>query len=144
MVLFVGEIAREDRWRRAFQEVDLSQTFADLAKGGVVRNDLQLAWDFTIASTQSLTAILIEVTGGAPRVIFERTFTTPGEPTHPNVAICRANHDRLARTVEPLRTQRRALPAPARRERCERHRDEDVEGAEQDADRRHGDEHDQR
>ena len=31
MVLFVGEIAREDRWRRAFQEVDLSQTFADLA-----------------------------------------------------------------------------------------------------------------
>jgi len=39
MVLFVGEIAREDRWRRAFQEVDLSQTFADLAKG-VVRIDL--------------------------------------------------------------------------------------------------------
>src|SRR5260221_835718 len=39
MVLFVGEIAREDRWRRAFQEVDLTQTFADLAKG-VVRIDL--------------------------------------------------------------------------------------------------------
>ena len=39
MVLFVGEIAREDRWRRAFQEVDLSQTFADLAKG-VVRIDI--------------------------------------------------------------------------------------------------------
>ncbi len=39
MVLFVGEIAREDRWRRAFQEVDLGQTFADLAKG-VVRIDL--------------------------------------------------------------------------------------------------------
>jgi acetolactate synthase-1/2/3 large subunit len=39
MVLFVGEIAREDRWRRAFQEVDLSHTFADLAKG-VVRIDL--------------------------------------------------------------------------------------------------------
>jgi acetolactate synthase-1/2/3 large subunit len=39
MLLFVGEIAREDRWRRAFQEVDLSQTFADLAKG-VVRIDV--------------------------------------------------------------------------------------------------------
>ena len=39
MVLFVGEIAREDRWRRAFQEVDLSQTFSDLAKG-VVRIDV--------------------------------------------------------------------------------------------------------
>jgi acetolactate synthase-1/2/3 large subunit len=39
VVLFVGEIAREDRWRRAFQEVDLSQTFADLAKG-VVRIDV--------------------------------------------------------------------------------------------------------
>jgi acetolactate synthase-1/2/3 large subunit len=39
MVLFVGEIAREDRGRRAFQEVDLTQTFADLAKG-VVRIDL--------------------------------------------------------------------------------------------------------
>ena len=39
MVLFVGEIAREDRFRRAFQEVDLSLTFADLAKG-VLRIDL--------------------------------------------------------------------------------------------------------
>ncbi|MDB6083297.1 MAG: thiamine pyrophosphate protein [Gammaproteobacteria bacterium] len=39
MVLFVGEIAREDRYRRAFQEVDLTQTFADLAKG-VIRIDL--------------------------------------------------------------------------------------------------------
>jgi acetolactate synthase-1/2/3 large subunit len=35
MVLFVGEISREDRFRRAFQEVDLRQTFADLAKGVV-------------------------------------------------------------------------------------------------------------
>jgi acetolactate synthase-1/2/3 large subunit len=33
MILFVGEISREDRYRRAFQEVDLQQTFADLAKG---------------------------------------------------------------------------------------------------------------
>ncbi len=33
MVLFVGEIAREDRFRRAFQEVNLALTFADLAKG---------------------------------------------------------------------------------------------------------------
>jgi acetolactate synthase I/II/III large subunit len=39
MVLFVGEIAREDRWRRAFQEVDLTQTFADLAKA-VLRIDV--------------------------------------------------------------------------------------------------------
>lgn len=39
MILFVGEIAREDRHRRAFQEVDLTQTFADLAKG-VVRIDM--------------------------------------------------------------------------------------------------------
>ncbi len=38
MVLFVGEIPREDRFRRAFQEVDLSITFADLAKG-VLRID---------------------------------------------------------------------------------------------------------
>ena len=35
MVLFVGEISREDRYRRAFQEVDLAVTFADLAKGGL-------------------------------------------------------------------------------------------------------------
>jgi acetolactate synthase-1/2/3 large subunit len=33
MVLFVGEISREDRHRHAFQEVNLAQTFADLAKG---------------------------------------------------------------------------------------------------------------
>jgi acetolactate synthase-1/2/3 large subunit len=32
MLLFVGEISREDRFRRAFQEVDLGQTFGDLAK----------------------------------------------------------------------------------------------------------------
>jgi acetolactate synthase-1/2/3 large subunit len=35
MLLFVGEISREDRFRRAFQEVDLAQTFGDLAKGVV-------------------------------------------------------------------------------------------------------------
>lgn len=39
MLLFVGEISREDRYRRAFQEVDLTQTFGDLAKG-VVQIDL--------------------------------------------------------------------------------------------------------
>lgn len=39
MVLFVGEISREDRYRRAFQEVDLAVTFADLAKG-VLQIDL--------------------------------------------------------------------------------------------------------
>jgi acetolactate synthase-1/2/3 large subunit len=33
LVLFVGEISREDRYRHAFQEVSLVQTFADLAKG---------------------------------------------------------------------------------------------------------------
>lgn len=39
MLLFVGEISREDRYRRAFQEVNLRQTFGDLAKG-VVHIDL--------------------------------------------------------------------------------------------------------
>ncbi len=39
MLLFVGEISREDRYRRAFQEVNLHQTFGDLAKG-VVQIDL--------------------------------------------------------------------------------------------------------
>jgi acetolactate synthase-1/2/3 large subunit len=39
MVLFVGEISREDRYRRAFQEVDLAVTFSDLAKG-VLQIDL--------------------------------------------------------------------------------------------------------
>jgi acetolactate synthase-1/2/3 large subunit len=33
LVLFVGEISRDDRYRHAFQEVDLGRTFADLAKG---------------------------------------------------------------------------------------------------------------
>jgi acetolactate synthase-1/2/3 large subunit len=39
MLLFVGDVAREDRFRRAFQEVSLVQTFADLAKA-VVQIDL--------------------------------------------------------------------------------------------------------
>jgi acetolactate synthase-1/2/3 large subunit len=39
LVLFVGEISREDRYRHAFQEVDLAITFADLAKG-VLQIDL--------------------------------------------------------------------------------------------------------
>ena len=43
MVLFVGEISREDRHRRAFHEVDLAVTFADLAKG-VCRSISQSAW----------------------------------------------------------------------------------------------------
>lgn len=39
LVLFVGEISREDRYRNAFQEVNLRQTFGDLAKG-VLQIDL--------------------------------------------------------------------------------------------------------
>jgi hypothetical protein len=39
----------------------MEQTFADLAKAGVVRSDLQLAWDFTVASTQSLTGRMITI-----------------------------------------------------------------------------------
>jgi acetolactate synthase-1/2/3 large subunit len=39
MLLFVGEISRDDRFRRAFQEVDLAQTFGDLAKA-VLRIEL--------------------------------------------------------------------------------------------------------
>ena len=34
MVLFVGEISREDRWRRAFQEVDLGANLCRPREGG--------------------------------------------------------------------------------------------------------------
>ena len=39
MVLFVGQVAREDIGRNAFQEVDYAQTFSDMAKWVVEIND---------------------------------------------------------------------------------------------------------
>ncbi|MFO0450894.1 MAG: thiamine pyrophosphate-dependent enzyme [Pseudomonadota bacterium] len=43
LVLFVGEIAREDRFRGAFQEVDLGQVFGELAKGWLRIDDANRA-----------------------------------------------------------------------------------------------------
>ena len=40
---------------------EVERVFADLANAGVDRSDLQLAWDFTVASTQSLTGRLIAI-----------------------------------------------------------------------------------
>lgn len=39
----------------------MERIFADLAAAGVQRNELQLAWDFTIASTESLTGRMIAI-----------------------------------------------------------------------------------
>jgi hypothetical protein len=43
------------------RRASMERIFADLAGAGVERGDLQLAWDFTIASTESLTARMIAI-----------------------------------------------------------------------------------
>src|SRR5256885_7526654 len=56
LVAFVGQIERKDIGRRAFQEVDYGQTFADMAKG--VRQVMEgerlgeaVAWAFHLAAS---------------------------------------------------------------------------------------------
>jgi hypothetical protein len=47
----------------------MERIFSDLATAGVHRGDLQLAWDFTIASTQSLTGRMIAIRDDAFAVL---------------------------------------------------------------------------
>jgi hypothetical protein len=49
------------------RRADMERIFSDLARAGVGRADLQLAWDFTVASTQSLTGRLIAIRDDAFR-----------------------------------------------------------------------------
>jgi hypothetical protein len=68
--------------RRPFME----RIFGDLAKAGVRRGDLQLAWDFTIASTESLTGRMIAIRDDAFRVLGDAapTFTVDTVTENPN------------------------------------------------------------
>ena len=52
-----GQRTTDDRFER--RRPGMERVFADLATAHVGRADLQLAWDFTIASTQSLTGRMI-------------------------------------------------------------------------------------
>ena len=52
-----GQRTTDPAFERRRPQMD--ETFAALARAGVVRSSLQLAWDFTVASTQSLTGRLV-------------------------------------------------------------------------------------
>lgn len=110
MVLFVGEIAREDRYRRAFQEVNLALTFADLAKG-VLQVDMPgRAAEIVDRALQLATAgrpgpVIV----GLPEdVLGEACASVAGaapariEPPVPAPALARAIGERLAASLRPL------------------------------------------
>lgn len=75
MLLFVGEIAREDRYRGAFQEVDLHQTFGDLAKA-VFRID-----DAARAAELVDRAVQVAVSGRPGPVVIGLPEDVLGEPS---------------------------------------------------------------
>lgn len=75
MLLFVGEIAREDRYRGAFQEVDLHQTFGDLAKA-VFRID-----DASRAAELVDRAVQVAVSGRPGPVVIGLPEDVLGEPS---------------------------------------------------------------
>src|SRR5437773_304599 len=64
----------------------MERIFGDLAKVGVQRGDLQLAWDFTIASTASLTGRLIAMRDDAFAALGDAapTFTVDSVIENPN------------------------------------------------------------
>jgi hypothetical protein len=64
----------------------MEQIFDDLAKAGVRRGDLQLAWNFTIASTESLTARMIAIRDDAFGVLGDAApaFTVDTITDNPN------------------------------------------------------------
>jgi hypothetical protein len=62
----------------------MEKTFADLAHAGVRRSDLQIAWDFTVASTQSLTGRMIAMR--------EDAFTLLGSAT-PTYAVTKVTEN---------------------------------------------------
>ena len=78
MILFVGEISREDRYRRAFQEVDLSQTFGDLAKGVLQIDVAGRAGELVDRAFQlALSGRPGPVVVGLPEDVLGEPYTTP-------------------------------------------------------------------
>lgn len=69
----------------------MERIFTDLANAGVTRADLQLAWDFTIASTQSLTGRMIAIRDDAFKVLGDAApkFTVSKVTEHPNPFVAR-------------------------------------------------------
>jgi hypothetical protein len=64
----------------------MERNFADLARAGVGRSNLQLAWDFTVASTQSLTGRMIAMRDNAFAALGKAapTFTVTKVTENPN------------------------------------------------------------
>lgn len=69
----------------------MERTFADLALAGVARRPLQLAWDFTVASTESLTGRMVAIRDDAFRVLGDATpaYTVTKVTENPNPQVRR-------------------------------------------------------
>ena len=69
----------------------MDTVFADLSKAGVDRSDLQQAWDFTVASTESLTGRLIAMRDAAFAELGDAapTFTVGEVTENPNEYVAR-------------------------------------------------------
>lgn len=69
----------------------MERTFADLAEAGVARTDLIIAWDFTVASTESLTGRIITIRDDAFAQLGDAapTFTVDKVTDRPDPGILR-------------------------------------------------------
>jgi acetolactate synthase I/II/III large subunit len=78
MLLFVGEIARADRFRRAFQEVNLLQTFGDLAKSVLQLDLAERAGELVDRAFQlSVSGRPGPIVIGLPEDVLSQECTTP-------------------------------------------------------------------
>jgi hypothetical protein len=84
-------VAYRDRLRTTDAQFEarrpaMERIFADLAAAGIGRDDLQLAWDFTIASTESLTGRMIAIRDDAFAVLGDAApvFTVDTVTENPN------------------------------------------------------------
>ncbi|MDX2171010.1 MAG: hypothetical protein SF182_28330 [Deltaproteobacteria bacterium] len=69
----------------------MERIFADLAAAGVARGELQLAWDFTVASTESLTGRMLAIRDDAFAALGDAapSFTVDTVTADPNPAVRR-------------------------------------------------------
>ena len=69
----------------------MERVFADLAAAGVARGELQLAWDFTVASTHSLTGRMVAMRDDAFAVLGDAapSFTVDTVTADPNPSVRR-------------------------------------------------------
>ena len=118
MILFIGDVAREQRHREAFQEVDFIRMFGPLAKWVVRIDEAERIPELV---SQAFHRAMSGRPGPVVVVLPEDMLTDTAEVA----AICDCSRDRMAETLKPTGTFAEVLAGFAERDagRCATHQD---------------------